>query len=95
MTRICQERDNGIQRGRKGGRREERRVELRGQEREAFRRGARKEKYRCGGRGKHGDARLGAWAAYTDGERRLLPIVHVEEERGGGLVQLAVGQQLL
>lgn len=29
------------------------------------------------------------------GWRCLLPIVHVKEERGGGLVQVAVGQQLL
>lgn len=29
-----------------------------------------------------------------EGERPL-PIVHVEKERGGGLVQVAVGQQLL
>lgn len=29
------------------------------------------------------------------GENRPLPVVHVKEERGGGLVQVAVGQQLL
>jgi hypothetical protein len=53
----------------------------------------------AGGHGKHGDARLCAWAAYTDGERgvltrgeRRLPIVHIKEERGGGLVQMAVRQ---
>jgi len=49
----------------------------------------------AGGRGKHGDARLCAWAAYTDGEWRpdedSLPIVHVKEKRGGSLVQVAVG----
>lgn len=44
--------------------------------------------------------RLCAWTAYTDGEwrpdgGRSLPIVHVKEERGGGLVQMAVSQQLL
>lgn len=56
----------------------------------------------AGGRGKHGDARLCAWAAYTDGEKSVpmrgehpLPIVHIKEECGGGLVQVAVRQQLL
>lgn len=79
-----------------GGKNE--RVELTGREQEKKGKPfgeAREKRYRCGGRGKHGDARLGAWAAYTDGERRLLPIVHVEEKRGSGLVQVAVGQQLL
>jgi len=68
-------------------------------EKKAFRRDPSRNNIPAGGRGKHGDARLCAWTAYTDGEWRpdegSLPIVHVKEKRGGGFVQVAVGQQLL